>query len=162
MSNPEITRQNVQESLDRRSEAKRQKEADLEDQARKLRAIISSNHTTKTAPKRPERPQDPPKAPKADCSKEEAIRGDRRAQRAMETASCLNWYRFLIRVFGPMLIAAMAVSSSTFGVFPIWLTIPVALTGCALSIATCTAWTIYHWKEYVGYGACLFGGFNKK
>lgn len=104
MSN-EITRENVQEILDRNSAAAKQKEAALNEQERKLRLHINDNHATKTASKAQ-------LAQRKAKEEAEALekRQQKRTDRAMEAAECSAWYRFMFGAFSPILIAGPVIS----------------------------------------------------
>lgn len=106
--NTAINRENVQKILDRN--AAERKEAALEAQARKLRIIINDNHTAKTAVKTaveaPELPQEEPK----EAAEALTRRQEKRAERDMEAAECHAWYQFMLRVFSPILIAALVIA----------------------------------------------------
>lgn len=104
MSN-EITRENVQEILDRNAAEAKRKEAALEAQERKLRLTINDNHATKTMTES-QRAQKEQEAQEAELAK----RQERRAELAQETNDCNAWYKFMSLVFGPLLIAGLLVS----------------------------------------------------
>lgn len=104
MSN-EITRENVQEILDRNSAAYKQKEAALNEQERKLRLHINDNHATKTASKA----QLAQRRAKEEAEAQ-AKRQQKQAYAAKEAAECHAWYRFMFGAFSPILIAAPVIS----------------------------------------------------
>ena len=128
MSNAAITRENVQSFLD--SNAARIKYDILEDQARELRLIINKNHTTKTG----SQPAAPRKKKRRDPSRDVERMKEKRAQRAAEAAYCADWYLFMLRVFTPLLFAALAVELAWFGVIHIFLAIPIAAVACTFSV----------------------------
>lgn len=118
----EITRENVQQILDRNSAEARRKEADLYEQERQLRKIINKNHTTNTITK-PQLAQQRAKEAEEARNAELAKRQERRAELAQEAEGCTAWYRFMLLVFGPLILAGMMVSIA--GSAPI--TIPLLL-----------------------------------
>ena len=133
MSNTAINRQIVQEGLDRRSAHRKEREAALEAQARKLRLHINANHIAKTGKKtaqQPERRQEEVKA-KAEALKHKQ---EIRAQRAAEAAYCADWYGFALRIFAPLIIAAATIGLCNNGVLPIGLTITCAIVACLDSV----------------------------
>ena len=101
----EITRENVQEILDRNAaEAKRKEEA-LEAQERKLRLHINGNHATKTMTES-QRAKQELEAWEA----EQAKRQERRAEMAQERDECETWYKFMFLVFSPLILTSMLVT----------------------------------------------------
>lgn len=120
----EITRENVQQIVDRNAAEHKRKAATLEAQERKLRKIINQNHTDKTtvqtATTATKVAQKEPKEAEKECTKAMDERSERRAQ---EAESCNSWYQFMLLVFGPLLIASLLVSLA--GGAPI--TIPLLL-----------------------------------
>lgn len=103
----EITREKVQEILDRNAAEARRKEANLDAQERKLRLHINDNHAIKTAPKASERPQNKPEVEEVPHVQAEAVPLSRREQ---EAAGCHSWYQFMFMVFAPLLLVSMLVS----------------------------------------------------
>lgn len=101
----EITRENVQEILDRNSAAYKQKEAALNEQERKLRLHINDNHATKTASKA----QLAQRKAKEEAEALEKCQ-QKRTERARESAECHAWYRFMFGAFSPILIAAPVIA----------------------------------------------------
>lgn len=134
MSNTEINRQIVQKNLRRRAAERR--DAELEEQARKLRLIINANHTDASSKMYPteqtQRRQEEAKA-KAEALKRKQ---EARAQRAAEAAYCNGWYGFMLRLSTPLLIAAATIGMANTGVLPIALAAPCAIVACVISVET--------------------------
>ena len=100
-----ITRENVQEILDRNASVFKRKEADLEAQERQLRLHINDNHATKTMTES-QRAKQEQEARMAELAKLH----ERRAELAQEGDECDAWYQVMALIFGPLLIASMLVS----------------------------------------------------
>ena len=132
MSNTEINRQIVRKGLDRRAAERR--DAELEEQARKLRLVINANHADAISrmypTEQPQRPQEEAKAKAEVLKRKQKIR----AQRAAEAAYCTGWYSFLLRVFAPVIIAAVTMFLCNNGVLIYALGIPCAIVACAIGI----------------------------
>ena len=133
MSNTEINRQIVQRGLARKAAAKR--DAELEEQARKLRLIINANHTdalSKMYPtEQPQRRQEEEKAKAREMKRKQ----EARAKRAAEAAYCTGWYSFLFRVFAPLLIAAATIGMYNSGSLHYALAFPCAIVACMICIS---------------------------
>lgn len=126
--NTATNRQIVQDGLNRRAAERR--DAALEAQARKLRVIINDNHAAKTGSRPQERPQ---AEPKKEAGKQPRPRANQ-AERDAEAAYCTGFYGFLLRVFTPAIIAAIALGSTgAYGV-PLQLTAPTAVVACLISL----------------------------
>lgn len=110
MSN-EITRENVQQIVDRNAAEHKSKAAAMEAQERKLRKIINQNHTDKTtvqtAATAPQIVQKKPKEAERECTKAMDERAERRAQ---EAEYCNAWYQFIFLVFAPLILVSMLVT----------------------------------------------------
>lgn len=125
----EITREKVQQFLDSNAAEAKRKEAALEAQERKLRLHINDNHATKTMTES-QRAKKEQEAWEAEL----AMRQERRAERAQEGNECNAWYRFMLLVFAPLILAGLLVSIA--GNAPIsilLLVIMIAYTGLILA-----------------------------
>lgn len=142
----EITRENVQHILDRNAAEFKSKEAAMYEQERQLRLHINDNHATKTLTES-QRAQKKAKEEQEARAAALAKRQQERAERAMEAETCITWYRFLIRVFTPILIAACTNLFASIGWLPIWLTIPVSIAGTTISITTLCLFLIAGFKN---------------
>lgn len=126
-----ITRENVQEILDRNAAAYRSKEAAMDAQERQLRLTINDNHATRTMTES-QRAQKEQEAVAAELAK----RQERRAELAQEGNECNAWYKFMLLVFGPLIAAGLLVAIA--GTAPIvlpLLILMVAYTGLILLTA---------------------------
>lgn len=146
MSN-KVYREIVQAGLDNR--AAERIEANLEKQARLLRLIINDNHSTKTTPKTtPKASEQPQKAPKKEEPKVVQAEPIPIARREQEAAYCMAWYRLILWIFAPLLVAALALTITTHAGLTLWVTVPILLAGVTLSILTVMVWGCYKWVEF--------------
>ena len=134
MSNTEINRQIVQQGLDRRAAHAKRMDALLETQERKLRLIINDNHIRATGGYVPQASAQRPQEPKVESSAALARRQEKRAERAQEAAWCADWYRFLLRVFAPFLVAALALVLSDLAVIHFILAVSVAIVFALIGV----------------------------
>ena len=138
----EITRENIRKFLDHN--AAERVEATLDNQARLLRLIINDNHSTKTTPKASEQPQNKAKAEEVPQVQAEAVPLTRREQ---EAAYCNAWYQLILRIFAPLMVAALAMTLTVHAGLSFWVTIPILLVGITLSILTVLVWGLFKWQE---------------
>lgn len=140
----EITRENVQQIIDRHAAENQRKEVDMYRQEYKLRRIINDNHATKTlmeSQRAEKRAKEEAEARSAALLK----RQQERAERAQEANECNRWYQLMIRVFAPILVAAVAAFFASVDWLPLWLAVPIVFAGCTLGAA---AFAIWCWFEY--------------
>lgn len=99
----EEARQTVQKGLERRAAESRRKEADLEAQARKLRATINDNHTTRTLTEVQRKAMEQEQREARRTARMEA----KARERAREDAAVMAVKRYSVACAGIMLVTAL-------------------------------------------------------
>lgn len=129
-----ITRENVQEILDRNAAKAKSKEEVMYEQERKLRLHINGNHATKTMTES-QRAKQELEARMAELAKVH----ERRAALAQEGDECNAWYEFIALVFGPLILTSMMVTLADGAPITIILLIAMALYAAAILLTAIKA-----------------------
>lgn len=129
-----ITKENIQNFLDRNAAEHKSKEEVMYEQERKLRLHINGNHATKTMTES-QRVKQVQEAWEA----EQAKRQMRRAELAQERDECETWYQFMFMVFAPLLLTSMLVALADGAPITIILLIAMALYIAALLLISIKA-----------------------
>lgn len=126
----------VRQGLEHRAALRR--EAALEAAEREFRAECNdraiSHRTKMEASQEAQRREAERQA--AEAARKAAAARHKKELAEQEVKDCIGWYRFLVRIFVPLLTAAILLALANAGVIPFVLAAAIAIVACAYSIDT--------------------------